>query len=116
MHGERTGVDFAFRIQETVKFLAGGPAIQDFHASDFDDPMPGARFESGGFHVEDNLSHRESLKDHCIDRAIGENVYAFVAVKNCCATTWASPAHQCPARVRALSAGSASVCRRACEP
>ena len=79
MHGERTGVDFAFRIQESMEFLAGGPAIQNFHASDFDDPMPGARFESGGFHVENNLSHGESLKDHGVDRAIGERLNALAS-------------------------------------
>src|SRR6185369_12237683 len=75
----RARIDFAFGIQEAVKFLAGRTAIQNFHAPNFDDAMAGARFEAGGFYVEDNLAHAESLKDHRIDRAIGERVDTFVA-------------------------------------
>ena len=57
VHGERARVDLALGIEEAVEFLAGRPAIEDLHASDFDDAMAGARFEAGGFHVEDDLPH-----------------------------------------------------------
>jgi hypothetical protein len=40
-----------------VKFLTRRPAIQDFHAADFDDAMTGGGFESGGFDVQNDLSH-----------------------------------------------------------
>ena len=57
VHGQRAGVDLAFGIQVAMEFLAGGPAIQHFDAADFDDAMAGARFEAGGFDVQNDLSH-----------------------------------------------------------
>jgi hypothetical protein len=64
VHRQCACIDFALGIQEAMEFLAGGPAIENFHATDFDDAMAGARFKAGGFNVDDNLSHGDSLKEH----------------------------------------------------
>jgi hypothetical protein len=57
VHGERAGVDLPFRIQVTMEFLAGRPPVGELDATDFDDAMASARFEAGGFDVQDDLPH-----------------------------------------------------------
>ncbi len=57
VHGQRARIDLAFRIQVAVELLAGGPAIGELDAADFDDAMTGARIEAGGFDVQNDLAH-----------------------------------------------------------
>jgi hypothetical protein len=41
-----------------VKGSAGEPPIEEFHAADFDDPVPLFDFQPRGLRIQDDLAHR----------------------------------------------------------
>ena len=57
VHGESLGRHFALRIEMTVKRLSGRHAIEDFHATDLDQPVAPQRVEAGGFGIENDFAH-----------------------------------------------------------
>jgi hypothetical protein len=58
MHLLRTEVDVPLRIEVLVKSSAGEPPIEEFHAADFDDPVPLFDFQPRGLRIQDDLAHR----------------------------------------------------------
>jgi hypothetical protein len=61
MYLERTVVDIALRINVLMVVFASDPAVNDFHAAEFDHPVSLVRFEAGGLGIENNLPHSASI-------------------------------------------------------
>jgi hypothetical protein len=47
----------AFGIDVAVKCLAGGHAIEDLNAADFNKPIASQRIETGGFGIQNDFTH-----------------------------------------------------------
>jgi hypothetical protein len=61
MHLHGTLIDGTIRLQVLVKAVPGVPPVEQFHATDLDDPVPLRRFQAGGFSVEYDLPHFSSF-------------------------------------------------------
>ena len=57
MHRLRALVDIAIRIDVLVEMSVSQPPVDDFDARHFNDAVPLARVEAGGFGIEDDLTH-----------------------------------------------------------
>src|SRR5476651_2697365 len=57
MHRKRLRRNVTFRIEVAMKGIAGGDAIDQFDATDLDQPVSLAWIKSGGFGIEDDLAH-----------------------------------------------------------
>mgnify|MGYP000632613113 CR=1 FL=1 len=59
--GWRAGLELAFRMHVLLVGAAGGPALDQLHAADFDHPVTFLPLQTGGFGVEDDLSHARAV-------------------------------------------------------
>ncbi len=57
MHRESLGRHRPLRVDVTVEDLPCDEAIDDFHAADFNQPIPAQGVEAGRFGIENNLAH-----------------------------------------------------------
>ena len=57
VHGECFRRHVAFGIDVTMKCLSGRHAVEDFDATDFDQPIAAQRVEAGGFGIENDFAH-----------------------------------------------------------
>ncbi len=57
MHIDRALIDFAIGVEIVVEIIAGPPAIDQLHATDFDNAMTIQRIKARGFRIKYYLSH-----------------------------------------------------------
>jgi hypothetical protein len=56
VHFRGGGVNFTVRLQILVLMVAGQAPVDDFHAPDFNDPVPVLWLQARGFGIEHNLT------------------------------------------------------------
>jgi hypothetical protein len=75
----RAYVDVALRIQIAMERAPGEPAVENFNAADFDDPMVLFDFEARGFRIENDLTHQIlPSRQQVIDGEVCELVDIFI--------------------------------------
>ena len=58
VHPQRALVAVALGVDVEMQVAAGQFAVQQFHAADFHNPVPGLGVQAGGFGVQDDLAHQ----------------------------------------------------------
>src|SRR5690606_25387967 len=65
VHRQGARIAIPVRVQVLMKVTTrGNPPVQNFHTTDFNDPVPQMRLQTGGFRIQDNVTH-DSLSKKC---------------------------------------------------